>query len=420
MTFLKVFRRSITVGLAFALIVLVAIDVTAYLSSRDYSESVDVVKRSYQVLNQLRGVMADLVSAESEVRGYAVTGDDRYLSLYESAARNVGDGLEELRNLMIDPVSLDYLAKFDELSVARLGRLEITMKAMRTGGIEAVRQVAGPGKELMDSFRENAIHIERRQLELLDLRDQSAQRLSRRSNAVILVGSAFAVVLLIFSLFLLGQQLDRRDRLEREVLEISEREQRRIGQDLHDGLCQQLTGISLLSRSLHQKLSEPMAEEARQITQFINECLEQTRRVTRGLHPVPDEPTGLMQALKELAERVATMGKLDCQFVCPVPVAIPNRMVATNLYRIAQEASQNALRHANPTKITIRLINDGKSIQQTVTDNGSGLQSRSNPRGLGLEIMDYRAHSVGASLAVRGGDPRGTEVACTLPLDLIL
>jgi signal transduction histidine kinase len=417
MAFLKVFRRSIIVGLALALLVLVAIDVTAYLSSRDYSESVDVVKRTYQVLNLLRGVTADLVSAESEVRGFVVTGDVRYLSLYEIAARDVGEGLEKLKNLMVDPVSLELLEKFEELSIARLGRLEITLDAMRAGGIEAVRQVAGPGKDLMDSFRESAAQIELRQLEKLDQRDEASQTLSQRSNAVILLGSTFAVILLIFSMLLLGQQLERRDRLEREVLEISEREQRRIGQDLHDGVCQQLTGVSLLSRSLSQKLDEPESAEAGQITDLINDCIEQTRRVTRGLHPVQDDPSGLMQALKELAEMLSAIGHIDCRFLCPVPVAIPDRAVATNLYRIVQEATQNALRHADPSVIEIKLSADDQTVHLSVSDDGCGLGKKRSSDGIGMEIMDYRARSIGAKLEVRRRSPRGTLVACDLPLN---
>ena len=202
-------------------------------------------------------------------------------------------------------------------------------------------------------------------------------------------------------------------------MEISQREQRQIGQDLHDGVCQQLTGIALLSRSLSSKLENPLAAEAADIVHWINECIEQTRQVTRGLHPVPSDPAGLMQALRELAENVGTMGKLSCQFICPRAVAIPDPHVATNLYRIAQEATQNALRHAAPEKIEVRLIYGDESIQLKVADNGSGLVKNQKSNGMGLEIMAHRAQAIGGSLEVHPGVVRGTVVTCTLPLKVL-
>jgi signal transduction histidine kinase len=412
---LSVFRRSVLFGLAIALFALVLIDITAYRSSAEYTESVDVVTRTYRVLNALNGTSTDLVSAESELRGYAITADERYLSLFQQAAQDVRSGLVELQQLIVDPVSLEYLSKFDELSDARLARLQVTLDAMRSGGIGAVRQVAGPGKDLMDEFRRISSQIEARQLELLTERERTATDLSRRSIAVILIGSTFAIVLLAISMFLLSQLLLRREHLERRVLEISEREQRIIGQDLHDGVCQQLTGISLLSRSLSQKLPAERAADAAQITQLINECIEQVRQVTRGLHPVSDDPSGLMQALRELAERIGLLEKPACQFICPHPVPIPDQAAATNLYRIAQEAVQNAMRHAFPQNIEIKLTSDDHAIHLTVSDDGRGLPAKLESGGMGLEIMAYRAHSIGASLDVRRQAIRGTEVACRLP-----
>jgi len=312
-----------------------------------------------------------------------------------------------------------YLAELETLTVSRLSRLKLTLEAVQIGGINEVRKVAGPGKDLMDEFRRIASLIENRQLQLLKERDDHEAAQSRRNLVVVALASTFAVVLLIVSMGLLEQQLKRRDVLEREVLEISEREQRRIGQDLHDGVCQQLTGIALLSRSLSSKLENPLAAEAADIVHWINECIEQTRQVTRGLHPVPSDPAGLMQALRELAENVGTMGKLSCQFICPRAVAIPDPHVATNLYRIAQEATQNALRHAAPERIEISLIYGEEFIQLKVADNGSGLVKNKKSNGMGLEIMAHRAQAIGGSLEVHPGAVRGTVVTCTLPLKVL-
>lgn len=419
MKFEKVYRRAIISGFWVALVVLAMVGIMSYRSAMEYTKAAQSVKHTYRVLNAVKSCISNLVSVESEVRGYAITSDERYLGLFDIAEGDVKRGLIELQGLIIDPISVKYLAELETLTVSRLSRLKLTLEAVQIGGINEVRKVAGPGKDLMDEFRRIASLIENRQLQLLKERDDHEAAQSRRNLVVVALASTFAVVLLIVSMGLLEQQLKRRDVLEREVLEISEREQRRIGQDLHDGVCQQLTGIALLSRSLSSKLENPLAAEAADIVHWINECIEQTRQVTRGLHPVPSDPAGLMQALRELAENVGTMGKLSCQFICPRAVAIPDPHVATNLYRIAQEATQNALRHAAPEKIEIRLIYGDESIQLKVADNGSGLVKNQKSNGMGLEIMAHRAQAIGGSLEVHPGAVRGTVVTCTLPLKVL-
>jgi signal transduction histidine kinase len=411
-----ILQQRSTLALGLALIALIAIDITAFRTAIRYGESVEVVNRSYRVLATLSGTMANLVSAESEVRGYTITANDQFLVLYGTAVRDARQGLLELERSITDPVSKVYLGRFNELCEARLERLEITLETRQTAGFEAVRRATGPGKALMDESREVAAQIEIRQRQLLAERDKLALVLSKRTVIVVLVGSGFAVALHLASMLLLAHQMSRRVRLEREVLEISEREQRRIGQDLHDGLCQQLTGISLLGRSLHQKLSGESAGEVDTITRLINESIEQTRQVTRGLLPVPDEVMGLMLALRELADGVNRTGGIVCNFHCPAPVPVPDRAAATNLYRIAQEATQNALRHASAALIEISLTRSGEEIVLKVTDDGIGLIRDPSSGGLGLEIMAYRARAIGGSLEARRGDAGGTVVCCQLPV----
>ena len=122
-----------------------------------------------------------------------------------------------------------------------------------------------------------------------------------------------------------------------------------------------------------------------------------------------------MVALQELVNGVHLSDQLACRFECPEPVLIPDQMAATHLYRIAQEAVQNAIRHAQPTVITIRLESDEPAITLSITDDGCGLPAQPPKRGLGLEIMNYRAHTLGAKLAVRHGAEGGTVVRCVLP-----
>ena len=413
----NVLRQRSTIGFGLALIALVAIGITAVLTAIRYRESSLVVNRSYRVLAALKGTMADLVSAESEVRGFTITANEQFLPLYRTAVEDVKMGMTVLHANVIDPESLELLEKFDQLCLARLARLEVTLDKRKMEGFEAVRLATGPGKALMDELRAIAAGIETRQRQLLNERDVQAVQLSERTILVVIVGSSFAVLPLAISMVMLSMQLQNRDRLEREVLEISEREQRRIGQDLHDGLCQQLTGISLLSRGLRQKMPESsLSEDVAQITRLINETIDQTRQVTRGLLPVPDEPSGLMIALRELAESVKRSGPIDCKFSCSQPVPVPDRVAATNLYRIAQEAVQNSLRHSLGTKIQIKLSRDEESIYLSIADDGRGLPKERHSNGLGLEIMAYRARSIGGVLEAKRAEPRGTVVSCRLPL----
>src|SRR5262249_26018931 len=189
--------------------------------------------------------------------------------------------------------------------------------------------------------------------------------------------------------------LTERRRLEEEVLRISEREQRRIAQDLHDGLGQNLTGIIHLATALQSKLDEralPEAEDAARVVKLLDQAVIQTRTLARGLLPVPLEADGLMSALERLAAMVRDLFKIDGCFECPQPVSIPDNVVATHLYRIAQEAVNNAIKHGRASQIKIELTDASGLITLTVRNNGLMIsQTRSINDGIGLRIMRYRA-----------------------------
>lgn len=208
-------------------------------------------------------------------------------------------------------------------------------------------------------------------------------------------------------------------RLEALVLEISEREQRRIGQDIHDGLSQQLSGITYLTHLLIKKLRAkllPEAEEAARIIELVTEAGEQARAVARGLLPVKPEPNGLMVALRILARRVKDTSAMDCWFVCEPHLRIQNNGLATHLYRIAQEALHNAVKHSQGSEIVIHLRKRDGNLELIIEDNGRGLPPEPPPRqSLGLETMKYRAHAIGARLDLQPGTEQGLRVVCSLP-----
>jgi PAS domain S-box-containing protein len=211
--------------------------------------------------------------------------------------------------------------------------------------------------------------------------------------------------------------LDRKF-LESEILEISEREQRRIGQDLHDGLSQRLRGVAYLSHVLTEELAQKSKSEARdagRITQLLNEALVEAHGLARGLFPISLEADGLMSALGELASNIQDIYKISCRLSCPRLVLIEDNSTAMNLFRIAQEAIQNAIKHGKATRVAIRLVKKNETIELAVKDNGKGLPKHFEKRqGMGLKIMDHRASMIGAELQVRQVAGGGTLLTCSL------
>ena len=212
----------------------------------------------------------------------------------------------------------------------------------------------------------------------------------------------------------------RRKRLEREVLDVCEREQRRMGQDLHDGLGQLLTGIGLMSQALQQRLTEPdtrAARDAGEVTALIQQAVAQARDLARGLRPVSLESDALERSLEELALFEQKVTGINCDVRVDQPIEVPNDAVATHLYRIAQEALNNAAKHARPSRVVIRLRRTGNGLSLTVEDDGVGINpSSAGGTGMGLQIMRYRARMIGATLDVGRGPGGGTVVACMVPL----
>jgi PAS domain S-box-containing protein len=217
-----------------------------------------------------------------------------------------------------------------------------------------------------------------------------------------------------------GIDITERKHLEKTILEISAREQRRIGQDLHDGLGQHLTGIAFMSKVQEQKLMEkgmPEAGDAAKIVNLVNEAINKTRELARGLLPVVSDAQGLMSALQQWAGEVEDLFAVSCRFRCFTPVLIHDDTVATHLYYVAREAVNNAIKHGHAREIVIRLAADQHQGALTIQDDGSGISSTvPGSKGMGLYLMDYRARMVGGSLEVQRVPTGGTIVTCLFPV----
>jgi len=206
---------------------------------------------------------------------------------------------------------------------------------------------------------------------------------------------------------------------EAEILRASEREQLRISQDLHDGLGQQLAGISCLSDGLKLDLADRCPSQstiAGRISELLNVAVAQTRALARGLQPVCHEPDALMSALEHLASHVSELFKVTCEFECPAPVLVEDNAAATHLYRIAQEGVTNAIKHGQAKHIKIELFITPRKIVLVVRDDGTGFKraDKGGSKGLGLRIMDHRAGILGGSLSIKNRGEGGAELICTV------
>jgi two-component system CheB/CheR fusion protein len=214
----------------------------------------------------------------------------------------------------------------------------------------------------------------------------------------------------------IARDITERKRLERELLEISTREQRRIGHDLHDGICQQLVGIAYLTETLADRLQEKGAGEsveAGRIGQLLNTAIAQTRGVARGLFPVRLEENGLVSALEELAANASELFHLDCRFASDDPPAVVDNAIALHLYYIVQEAVANAAKHGKAKNVRIGLEPVKDRFALTVADDGLGFSLAGHQHtGMGLRIMHYRARVIGATLELKSQPGRGTQVVC--------
>lgn len=215
------------------------------------------------------------------------------------------------------------------------------------------------------------------------------------------------------------RDITERKQLEKETLEISDREQRRIGHDLHDGLCQHLAAIELMSQVLEQKLgkrSKTAAAKVGDIAKNVREAIGHTRSLARGLSPVTLESEGLMSALQELAVNTEKLFNVTCRFDCDPPVSVRDHAMATNLYRIAQEAVSNAIKHGKARRISVSLETERGRIVLRVSDNGAGFPAQPpRQKGMGLRIMQSRTGMIGGTLAVERSAAGGVSVICSAP-----
>jgi PAS domain S-box-containing protein len=247
-------------------------------------------------------------------------------------------------------------------------------------------------------------------------------RLATRSSEPVIVESRWALKAgdkgLPARVVAVNTDITERKRLEEAILSISEREQRRIGQDLHDGLCQRLFSVALTCDTLRQKLEDqalPEAVDAAKILTQISTSLMEARGLALGLSLSNLAKDGLTAALRDLADATRKESDVVCAAECADSVSMSSAVVATYLYRIAREAVCNAIKHARPSRITIRLTTEADTVCLSIADDGVGIANLDGPkRGMGLEIMRFRANMIGGELKIRQAASGGTVVSCSI------
>ena len=217
------------------------------------------------------------------------------------------------------------------------------------------------------------------------------------------------------------KEMSERGRLEREIIDLSERQQRRFGQELHDVVCQELTGVAIASHMLVKKLLAAKHEEtthAQELAYMADHALETTRSVARGFFTAGFDGAGLAEALREAARRVESQSRMTCVVRWQDDLIITNEDIVINLFRIAQEAIHNAVKHAGASRIAVSLQSEDKMLQLVIEDDGKGMPpAKERGKGLGLSIMAYRAGLIGAEFKTEHPAHGGTRVVCLVPMD---
>ena len=215
----------------------------------------------------------------------------------------------------------------------------------------------------------------------------------------------------------LKDEIFRRKGMEGEILEVSDREQQRLGQELHDGLCQHLTAVAFMARSVALRLKNHRVIEASdidKIAQLVNDAATDTRNLSRALHRIDVDAAGFVDALRDLVDR--EIWKTPCRLEITPSFHVDDDAAASHLYRIAREAVINANKHAQAREIVVGLKRSQDETILTVTDDGVGFKHDStNTRGLGFHIMNYRARALGGRLEIEQHKKGGTRVSCFLP-----
>lgn len=366
----------------------------------------------------IRNVQVDCVphrSSEGKILGfYMLIADITPLKAIETALRAGEERLRSIVSTAVDAIiTLDRRGTIESVNSSAeqmFGHSSAEMVGQNIGLFLPVPDLLTLGR----SGGESARSTMRRMI-----------KSGREIHALRKDGSTFPVEITVSDVGSLGlftgilRDVSQRMELEREVLEATAAEQRRIGQELHDHVGQELTGLELLVDSLIESVRTTRGnpeELGAKVASGLRKTHREVRALARGLLPVEIHPSGLREALEQLAARIGEQGALACRFRASGTVQVSDAAIATHMYRIAQEAIANSIRHGNATLIDICLRVEGGVLHLEIEDDGIGIEdSPVRGAGLGLRLMEYRASLISGVLNVEPGEAKGTKVSCRIP-----
>jgi signal transduction histidine kinase len=218
----------------------------------------------------------------------------------------------------------------------------------------------------------------------------------------------------------LAEEVTAREQLQQELIEISERERRTIGNDLHDGLGQHLTAMAFAAEVLAQQLASGdklASKTAKEIVRLAEDGIRQSRQLARGLLLTAIEPANLKRELEELAATVQRQTGVRCHFEARRPPLVGDSSTASHIFRIAQEAVRNSIKHAQPTSLNLSLTGEPQALVLSISDNGAGLPTTlKQDAGVGLRVMAHRAKLIGGDFTLESAPGMGTHIRCRVPL----
>lgn len=440
------------IALTAALFLVASINVLWWNLDQEAVKQADLVDHTHQVISALEETLARADDMVIGQRGYGITKEKDFLKPYFIATNRIPIVVSLLRRLVTD----------NPKQAADLERLEPLLANYQKMNHDHIAQLAkndplAPDlnyrRELRDQM--DKIHVIVGQMiseenHLLSKRQEAANGATFTVTRVNFAAATVSMGLIVAVFIALGRENARRrasewelqashedledrvrertmsliqseserKRLEQEILETSDNEMHRIGHDLHDGVGQQLTALSLFASGLQKDLESQapqLAESWKKVTTELRATIRQVRMISHGLSPVALEENGLVEALRKLAEDMKS-AKIDCRFSDDSEIQIKDPHLAAQLYRIGQEAVTNAAKHSGASLIQISLKATSGLKELKVTDDGSGfsLPNLNGNAGLGLRAMKYRADVIGAALQIDSTPGKGTRITCSL------
>ena len=391
----------------------------SYLDTQRMAETTSQVDETYNTLSRLSNLSLGVERVVTMARVFVLTGEEDFVAPLGQTQQEITDDLTDLRLMLAgDPDQLARLAALEELIGRRVALTNEYIDIRRRMGLQqTTEQIPFGGEELAAQIRTSIAEVEQIVRFQLEQSQAAAAASHARTVTTITFTGLASVVVLLFALVAFRRQAVERVELEREIINTSEHERARIGHDLHDSLGQELTGISLglevLAKMLDREQSTH-APTARHLKELTQKSISETRRISRSLSPGFQSKLGICEALSSLANEVSQHAGVNCEAHYAIDDDLYDPQVAAQLFRIAQEGVNNALKHGKAKNIELCYGRESDTAFLEVIDDGIGIpDEQDRVEGLGLKSMRYRTRMINGTLDVVARARGGTEVRCS-------